>query len=183
LKVMKGGQGGHYPLGHLRRGGGGSLIPWVNLTVTGNGGRSQAGGKLRGLIATGSPGSIDRHDGDALLIVARPRPVTQVGHDHIDRHDDYRTYNADPESLRATAEELIALRPHRSGVPAPLCHKYLSRSGAGMTIYGATRAPPKRELLTRHSRHCFDKTPVQALRSASWHAKPRKRASGGPAIA
>src|ERR1700719_4307013 len=29
------------PLGHLRRGGGGVIIPWVNLTVTGNGGRSQ----------------------------------------------------------------------------------------------------------------------------------------------
>jgi hypothetical protein len=52
-----------------------------------------------------------------------------------------------------------------------------------MTIYGATRTPPKRELSTRHSRHCFDKTPVQALRSVTWHAKPRKRASGGPAIA
>ena len=74
-------------------------------------------------------------------------------------------------------------RCHRGGVPAPLCHKYLSRSGAGMTIYGATRTPPKRELSTRHSRHCFDKTPVQALRSVTWHAKPRKRASGGPAIA
>jgi UDP-N-acetylmuramoylalanine-D-glutamate ligase len=35
----------------------------------------------------------------------------QVSHDHIDRHDDYRTYNADPESLRAAAAELIALRP------------------------------------------------------------------------
>jgi hypothetical protein len=42
---------------------------------------------------------------------------------------------------------------------------------------------PKRDLLTGHSRHCFDKTPVQALRSATWHAKPRKRASDGPAIA
>ena len=31
LKVMKGGWGGHYPLGHLRRG-------WINLSVTGNGG-------------------------------------------------------------------------------------------------------------------------------------------------
>src|ERR1700726_1186088 len=29
------------PLGHLRRGGWGFIIPWVNLTVTGNGGRSQ----------------------------------------------------------------------------------------------------------------------------------------------
>jgi hypothetical protein len=29
------------PLGHLRRGGGEVIIPWVNLTVTGNGGRSQ----------------------------------------------------------------------------------------------------------------------------------------------
>ena len=38
LKVMKGGQGGHYPLGHLRRG---VIIPWVNLSVTGNGGPRQ----------------------------------------------------------------------------------------------------------------------------------------------
>ena len=35
LKVMKGVRGGHYPLGHLRRG---VIIPWVNLSVTGNGG-------------------------------------------------------------------------------------------------------------------------------------------------
>jgi hypothetical protein len=34
LKVMKGGLGGHYPLGHLRRGG-------INLSVTGNGGPYQ----------------------------------------------------------------------------------------------------------------------------------------------
>ena len=35
LKVMQGGLGGHYPLGHLSRG---VIIPWVNLSVTGNGG-------------------------------------------------------------------------------------------------------------------------------------------------
>ena len=29
-----------YPLGHLRRGGG-VIIPWVNLSVTGNGGPCQ----------------------------------------------------------------------------------------------------------------------------------------------
>jgi hypothetical protein len=39
-----------------------------------------------------------------------------AGTDHgpeltLDRHDDYRTYNADPESLRAAAAELIGLRP------------------------------------------------------------------------
>src|ERR1700730_4993354 len=32
LKGDEGGLGGHYPLGHLRRGG------WINLSVTGNGG-------------------------------------------------------------------------------------------------------------------------------------------------
>ena len=31
----EGGLGGHYPLGHLRRG---VIIPWVNLSVAGNGG-------------------------------------------------------------------------------------------------------------------------------------------------
>jgi hypothetical protein len=30
----EGGLGGHYPLGHLRRV---VIIPWVNLSVTGNG--------------------------------------------------------------------------------------------------------------------------------------------------
>jgi hypothetical protein len=35
LKVMKGGLGGSLPPGHLRRG---VIIPWVNLSVTGNGG-------------------------------------------------------------------------------------------------------------------------------------------------
>src|SRR6202040_2482899 len=35
LKGDEGGLGGHYPLGHLRRGG------WINLSVTGNGGPCQ----------------------------------------------------------------------------------------------------------------------------------------------
>jgi hypothetical protein len=34
----EGGLGGHYPLGHLRRG---VIIPWVNFSVTGNGGPCQ----------------------------------------------------------------------------------------------------------------------------------------------
>src|SRR3984893_10568617 len=57
LKVMKGRRGGHYPLGHLRRGGHyplghlrrGVIIPWVNLSVTGN------GGTLPKVIPEGAP--------------------------------------------------------------------------------------------------------------------------------
>src|SRR5260370_40415030 len=37
LKVMRGGRGGHYPLGHLRRGGGGSLSPGSILPLRGTG--------------------------------------------------------------------------------------------------------------------------------------------------
>src|ERR1700736_316536 len=37
LKGDEGGLGGHYPLGHLRRGG------WINLSVTGNGGEPAKG--------------------------------------------------------------------------------------------------------------------------------------------
>jgi hypothetical protein len=39
-------RGGHYPLGHLRRG---VIIPWVNLSVTGN------GGTLPKVIPEGAP--------------------------------------------------------------------------------------------------------------------------------
>jgi hypothetical protein len=46
LKVMKGGVGGSLPPGHLRRG---VIIPWVNLSVTGN------GGTLPKVIPEGAP--------------------------------------------------------------------------------------------------------------------------------
>src|SRR4030088_1295184 len=38
VEAEGGGRGVHYPLGHLRRG---VIIPWVNLSVTGNGGPCQ----------------------------------------------------------------------------------------------------------------------------------------------
>jgi hypothetical protein len=65
LKGDEGGAGGYYPLGHLKAGGwGGVIIPLVNLTVTGNGGRSQlaAGRKMQH-----SPGT-------SLLLVTLPPP-------------------------------------------------------------------------------------------------------------
>jgi hypothetical protein len=67
--------------------------------------------------------------------------------------------------------------------PSSIVPQVLVTIGSGHDDLWSNPYPPKRELLTRHSRHCFDKTPVQAFRSVTRHAKPRKRASGGPAIA
>src|SRR6202040_389213 len=52
LKGDEGGLGGHYPLGHLRRG---VIIPWVNLSVTGNGGDPAKGDPGGGRPTSPSP--------------------------------------------------------------------------------------------------------------------------------